>query len=407
LSQPYRDRDFHAFMACRLLSPMAAQVLSVAIAWQIYDMQRSTLALGLVGLCQFIPMFALTLPAGELADRTDPRRVNAAGLAAQAVCAGAFLVLAWTQTSRVGPFYALLILFGCARGFSGPSGQALLAFLVPAERLPRAIALNHSAFTVAVMLGPVLGGVLYVLSPTLAYGVSAGCLLASAGLTMGLGGRRVSVDSAQPRRLERVMEGIRFVRDRPIVLGAISLDLFAVLLGGTTALLPVFARDILQLGPIALGELRSAPAMGGAVVAIWLARYPLARHAGIKMFAAMALFGVATLVFGVSRDLALSLAALAVVGASSMLSVIVRASLINLATPDAMRGRVSAASTLFAGAANELGEFESGVTATWFGTVPAVLLGGLGTLGVAYLWTRLFPALLKVDKPSDAALRLS
>ena len=398
----YRHRDFAFFMSGRFLSTVAMQVQSVAIGWQIYEMERTPLALGLVGLCQFLPMFLLILPAGEISDRFDQRRVLAAAFVVQGGCSALFLALSMAHIANAIAFYAILVLFGAGRGFSAPAGQSLLAFLVPPERLPRSIALNSSVFMVAVISGPALGGFLYAYGPIATYSVCVTGFLAAAALTATLGGRRI-VHSAldEASRLARVVEGIRFVRARPVVFGAISLDLFAVLLGGATALLPIFARDILQVGPVGLGLLRSAPALGAATVALALARKPLERHTGAKMFAAVAAFGIATIVFGLSRNFFLSLAALYVLGASDMISVFVRAALINYATPDRMRGRVGAVSMLFIGASNELGEFESGITAALFGTIPAVVLGGLGTLAVVAVWMKLFPPLKTVDRLSD------
>ncbi|HEY5336882.1 MAG TPA: MFS transporter [Rhizomicrobium sp.] len=399
----YRDRDFRLFIASRILSTVAMQVLSVAIGWQIYDIERTPLALGLVGLCEFVPMFLLTLPAGEIADRFDQRRVLAIAQALLGVCAGLFLLFSLLYPRNALPFYGVLVLFGAARGFSGPSGQSLLAFLVPPERLAKSIALSSSAFTVAVIAGPALGGFLFAFGPVATYSVGFAGFILAAALTTTFAGRSFDRSTvAGVSRWERVVEGIRFVRERPIILGAISLDLFAVLLGGAVALLPVFARDILHVGPIGLGILRSSPAVGAALTAFTLSRWPIQRKSGARMFAAVAMFGVATIVFGLSRNLYLSLAALFVTGASDMVSVYIRQSLINFATPDPMRGRVGAVSMLFIGASNELGEFESGTTAALFGTVPAVIVGGLGTLGVVALWMWAFPRLRTVDRLTDA-----
>ena len=398
----YRDRDFRFFISSRFLSTVAMQVQSVAIGWQIYDIERTPLSLGLVGLCEFIPMFLLTLPAGEIADRFDQRRVLAFAQALLGICSGLFLLFSLLYPRDALPFYGVLVLFGAARGFSGPSSQSLLAFLVPPERLAKSIALSSSAFTVAVIAGPALGGFLYALGPIATYSISFLGFMSAAALTTTFGGRRFDRSTvAGVSRLERVIEGIRFVRDRPIVLGAISLDLFAVLLGGAVALLPIFARDILHVGPAGLGILRSAPAVGAALMAFTLSRWPIERRSGSRMFAAVAIFGVATIVFGLSHNFYLSLAALFVTGASDMVSVNVRQSLINFATPDPMRGRVGAVSMLFIGASNELGEFESGITASWFGTIPAVILGGIGTLGVVAVWMWLFPPLRTVDRLTD------
>ena len=400
---PYRERDIPAFVGSGFLATVAMQVQSVAIGWQIYDIERTPLALGLVGLCQFVPMFLLTLPAGELADRVDPRRLLAVTEIVQAVCSGLFLLCSLLSPHRALPFYIVLALFGASRGFSEPAGQSLLPFLVPREGLAKAIARNSSLLTVAVIAGPAIGGFLFAAGPLATYSVCLAAFLLAALLAASLGGRRV--DHSQTKfadRWERVIEGVHFVRTRPIVLGAISLDLFAVLLGGAVALLPVFARDVLHVGPLGLGLLRSAPAAGAALMAFTLARYPIERRSGTHLFVAVAVFGLATVAFGLSQNFYLSLAALLVTGASDMISVFIRSSLINFATPDPMRGRVGAVNMLFVGASGELGEFESGMTAAWFGTIPAVVIGGLGTLAVVAIWMWRFPPLRKVDRLADA-----
>jgi len=398
----YRHRDLAFFLSGRFLGTTAMQVQSVAIGWQIYEMERTPLALGLVGLCQFLPMFLLTLPAGEISDRFDQRKVFGLALFMQGICGALFLALSLFHIGGAAVYYAVMVLFGAARGFSGPAGSSLLAFLVPKERLARGIAVNSSVFTTAVIVGPALGGFLYALGPAATYGVCVASFFAAGGCMLTLGGRRsAGAVLGEVGRLARVAEGIRFVRERPVVLGAISLDLFAVLLGGATALLPVYARDILHAGPIGLGLLRSAPAAGAALMAFTLARWPIERGTGFKMFGAVAVFGVFTVVFGLSQNFFLSLAALFVLGASDMISVFVRSALINYATPDHMRGRVGSVSMLFIGASNELGEFESGLTAAWFGTVPSVVIGGLGTLAVVAVWMKLFPPLRTVDRLRD------
>jgi MFS family permease len=400
----YRRRDFVSFISGRFLATAAMQVQSVAIGWQIYDIERTPLALGLVGACQFLPMFLLTLPAGEIADRLDQRRVFAVALAVQGLCSALFLIFSLVAPHNALPFYLILVLFGAARGFSAPAGSSLLAFLVPPERLARSIALNSSVFTTAVIAGPSLGGFLYIFGPFATYSVCMVFFFLSALLMMGLGGRQLDrAGQHEASRFARVVEGIRFVRERPVVLGAISLDLFAVLLGGAVALLPVYARDILHVGPAGLGVLRSAPAVGAGLTALALARWPIARRSGLSMFACVAIFGVATVVFGLSTSFAVSLVALAVTGASDMVSVYVRTSLINFATPDHMRGRVGAVNMLFIGASNELGEFESGITAALFGTIRAVVIGGLGTLAVVATWMKLFPPLRDVDRLTDVS----
>jgi len=399
LSDPvYRDRDFRLFLGVRVVSTLAVMIQSVAVGWQVYDMERTPLALAWVGLAEFVPMFLLTLPAGAVVDHTDQRKVLSVAFFIQALSAALLLTLSVAQVRTAWAFYAVIAVFGVARGFYGPSAQSLLAFLVPPERLPKSIALSASAFQAAVIAGPALGGFIYALGPRPTYGtcLAAFCLAGLATAT--LGGRRNAPRTGEAGPVARVREGLSFVFSRPVILGAISLDLFAVLLGGAVALLPVFARDILHVGPQGLGALRSATAIGATCTALVLARYPIQRHTGKRMFAAVALFGVATIVFGLSRNMYLSMAALIVLGVADQISVFVRSSLIQLATPDAMRGRVSAVNMLFIGASNELGEFESGITAAWFGTVPAVVLGGIGTLIVVGLWMRFFPALRTVDR---------
>jgi MFS family permease len=353
---------------------------------------------------EFVPMFLLALPAGELADRFDQRRIIALSRLLEAISSALLLVFVLTHQTSVWPFYGVVLLYGCARGFSGPAGRSLLAFLVPPERLAKSLAWGSSVSQLAVIVGPALGGFAYALGPALAYGGCLAAFVVSAAGTVLLAGRRPAPDTATlASRTERVREGIHFVRSRPIVLGAISLDLFAVLLGGAVSLLPIYARDILHVGPTGLGLLRSAPAFGAAIVALYLTRWPVERKVGFTMFSAVAVFGVATLVFGLSRSVVLSLAALAVSGAADQISVYIRAALVQFATPDAMRGRVSAVSTLFISASNELGGFESGVTAALLGTVPAVILGGIGTLAVVAIWMRAFPPLRTVDRMHDVA----
>ncbi len=323
-----------------------------------------------MGVCQFLPMFLLTLPAGEISDRYDQRKVYAIALAMQGICSAIFMVLSLRTPHNTTLFYATLVLFGAARGFSAPSGSSLLAFLVPQEKLARSIAINSSVFTTAVIAGPALGGLLFLIGPMATYGLCMTGFFVAASLMETLGGRQTDRSRGDASRFERVAEGVRFVWQRPVVLGAISLDLFAVLLGGAVALLPVYARDILHVGPLGLGALRSAPAVGAAITALLIARRPIERHAGVSMFACVAIFGIATIVFGLSRSFAISLIALAVTGASDMVSVFVRTALINFATPDAMRGRVGAVNAehaLHRGVEQASVRFRSGFTAAWFG----------------------------------------
>ena len=399
----YRARDFNVFLASRFLSTTAMMVQSVAVGWQVYSISHAPLALGLVGLSEFVPMFLLTLPAGDISDRFDQRFVLACSLALEAICGVLLILFTLSHPTHALPFYAVMAVFGFARAFSGPAAQSLLPFVVPPERLPKAIGWSSSVFQIAVIAGPAIGGFLYGLGPVSAYAVCAACFSVAGVAVSILGGRRRKEAPSSAGAYERVAEGVRFVRTRPVVLGAISLDLFAVLLGGATALLPIYARDILHVGPEGLGILRSAPAVGAALIAILLGRRPLERNAGSMMFGAVAIFGIATIVFGVSTNFYLSLVALAVLGGSDMISVFIRHALVQYATPDAMRGRVSAVNMLFIGASNELGEFESGLTAALFGTVPAVIIGGIGTLVVVGVWMALFPPLRNVDRLADVS----
>ena len=400
----YRNRDLYSFVSSRFIATLAIQVQSVAIGWQVYDMERTPLALGLVGLCQFLPMFLLTLPAGDITDRFNQRRVYSLAAGLQAVCSALFLALSIFRPHTAWMYFAVLVLFGAARGFAGPSGSTLLPFLVPPERMSKSMAFSSSFFTAATISGPALGGFLYALGPIYVYSICITGFVGAALIVSRLGGRRFTPQATQATRYERVAEGVRFVRSRPVVLGAISLDLFAVLLGGATALLPVYARDILHVGPLGLGFLRSAPAAGAFSMAFILTHWPIKNYVGGKMFAAVAVFGIATVAFGLSVWFPLSLLALFVLGASDMVSVNIRSSLIQLSTPDIMRGRVSSVSMLFIGASNELGEFESGTTAALMGTVPAVVAGGIGTLLVVGLWMKFFPPLRRVNKFTDVMI---
>ena len=402
INSPYRERDLPLYLCIRVLSRIAVLVQSVCVGWQVYDLTRSPLALGIVGGVEFVPMFLLALPAGELADRFDPRRIITLASLLEALSSGLLLAFVLTRQTSVWPLYGIILLFGTARGFSGPATRSLLPFLVPPEKLPRSLAWGSSVTQLAIIAGPAFGGFAYALGPAIAYGSALVASLVSAAGMLFVGGRRVSADNAAlASRLARVREGIEFVRSRRVVFGAISLDLFAVLLGGAVSLLPVYARDILHVGPTGLGLLRSAPAFGAALTAVFLTRRPVERKVGYTMFAAVVIFGIGTIVFGLSRNFGLSLGALAVTGAADQISVYIRSALVQFATPDAMRGRVSAVSTLFISASNELGGFESGVTAALFGTVPAVVLGGVGTLIVVAVWMRVFPPLRTVDRMRD------
>jgi MFS family permease len=395
-------RDFRRFLTINFLWTLATQIQSVAVSWQIYNISHSPLALGYVGLSQFIPMAVFTLPAGHAADRLDRRLIMIAGFCVEVVTAGLFVMLAFIKSNVVWPFYCVLALFGFARSFVGPAAQSFVPSLVPEDRFPQAVALTSAAFQTAVIAGPAIGGAIYVLGPAVAYSVCLVLFLVVVLVISSIRTRSVT----HPKETDmtgfaRLMAGVSYVRSNRILMGGISLDLFAVLLGGATALLPVYARDILHVGSFGLGILRSAPALGAVVFGLLLGRMPLERNTGAVMYVCVAIFGVATIVFGLSSNFGLSLAALVVLGASDMVSVYVRTTLTQLATPDAMRGRVSAVNRLFVTASNELGEFESGLTASWFGTVPSVVIGGIGTIAVVAAWSWLFPDLRDVDRLSD------
>jgi MFS family permease len=390
------QRPFVLFWFARVFAMVAHQMLAVAVGWQIYTLTGRALDLGFVGLAQFLPSFLLVLVAGHVADHFDRRRVLQLCMVAEALAAlglGAGSALGWINEQVI---FGLIFVVGAARAFQMPTMQALLPALVPPALLSRAIAANASAGQTAIIAGPALGGLIYVAGPAAVYGTST-ALFVLTGLMIFLIRADRARARASPPGLSSVLEGIRFIRRQPAVLGAISLDMFAVLLGGATALLPIYARDFLHTGPWGLGVLRSSTAVGALGMALWLAHHPLRGRAGHKMFAAVALFGAATIVFGVSQSFVVSLVALTVLGASDMISVVVRQSLVQLQTPDHMRGRVSAVNSLFIGTSNQLGEFESGIVAGLIGAVPACIVGGIGTLLVVLLWTRLFPDLRKVD----------
>jgi MFS family permease len=405
----YRKTDLPLYLATRFLSETATMAQSVAIGLTVYRLSNAPLALGIVGIVQFAPIFLLTLPSGELCDRVAPRRVWAAALLLQGFCSFAFLALAVFPSPNHWPIYVVLLVFGSTRAFADPAAQALLPLLVPGERLPRAIASSSSVWQFATIAGPALGGLVYGLDPVAAYGASGAAFLAGALSVAGLGGRQTvtAACTTLKERIARVFDGLAFIWSQPIVLGAISLDLFAVLLGGATALLPVYARDILHIGPTGLGLLRSAPAAGAVLIALTQARWPPDRYVGLKLFAAVAAFGGATLVFALSTSFVVSLGALLVLGASDMVSVNIRSFLVQLSTPDTMRGRVSAVNMLFIGSSGELGAFESGVAATFVGSVPAVVMGGVGTLVIAAIWMAAFPALRRADRPVSQVNSLS
>jgi MFS family permease len=387
-----RHRPFALFWSARVMSSVAFQMMSVAIGWQIYSITHSAFALGLVGLSQFLPMFMLTLVVGHVADRYDRRTIAFICQAIQGVAALTLCIATWRGVTSQGLIYLIAAIAGSARAFESPSMAALLPNLIPRAQLQYATAWSTSANQTAQILGPALGGLLYGLGALTVYGAVA---VAFIGAAVALSSIKIEqvVRTRTPLTFESLFYGIAFIRRKPVILGALSLDLFAVLLGGATALLPVFARDILHAGPWALGVLRAAPAVGALAGSIYLAHFPLRQRAGTALFGGVIAFGIATIVFGLSRNLYVSLIALAALGASDVISVVVRMSLVQLQTPDDMRGRVGAINSLFIGTSNQLGEFESGMTAGLFGAVPAVLIGGVGTIAVALLWMRLFPGL--------------
>ncbi|ATB66122.1 MFS transporter [Pseudomonas mosselii] len=390
-------RPFLAFWLARVFTASGFQMLTVAIGWHLYQLTGNVLDLGLVGLVEFAPRVLFMLHTGHVADRYDRRKVAALCQTLQALIALALAVGSFTDNVSRELIFVLAFLLGAARSFEMPATQALLPNVVPPGLFPRAVAASASATQAATIVAPAVGGLLYALGSTWVYGPTVVLYLIACLLTLSLDALR---QQPQPGRanLDSLLAGIRFIRSRPDILGAISLDLFAVLLGGATALLPVFAKDILLTGAWGLGLLRSAPAVGALLMSLWLARFPVERKVGLIMFTAVGIFGVATIAFGLSTSFWFSLAVLVVLGAADMISMVIRSAFVQLETPDEMRGRVSAVNGLFIGASNQLGEFESGVTAHWFGTVPAVVLGGVGTLVVTGVWMKLFPTLTHRDR---------
>lgn len=396
-SQAIRVPSFRQFVLGRLCESLSSQMLAVAVGWQVYHLTGRPLDLGFVGLALFLPSVCFALFTGHTADRHDRRLVL--GLSCCLDAFSVLLLILLTLGGNRDPFWIFCVLFlvGTARAFQAPASFAILPNLVAPQQFANAAAWTSTIWQAAAIAGPALGGVLYLLGPVQVFGACMSMSLAAATLFL-----RLPVRAAPKLHgnvtWETLLAGIRFIRSQPVVLGAISLDLFAVLLGGATALLPVFARDILEVGPAGLGLLRSAPAVGALALGLVLLRYPVRRNAGRTLFVTVAVFGIATIGFGLSRTLWLSLLMLALLGAADMISVVIRRVLIQVATPDEMRGRVSAAESVFIGASNELGEFESGVVAALVGTVPAVVLGGLGTLLVVAMWSWKFPALRRADR---------
>jgi MFS family permease len=400
----FANRAFAHFWGARVISTFGVQAESITIGWQVYaiarlshSVEQGAFLVGMVGLVQFLPLFALTFVAGAVADRYDRRAIILSCLGVEMVCVLILAVLALAPHPALWPIFAISAVFGAVRAFQSPALAATGPMLVPKEILPRAIAWNSLGYQSASVIGPWVGGALCAVSPSAAYVAAAGlyAIAAVSLLTMRANTKPVSQGGS---RLAMIGDGLVYVWTNKIVLGAISLDLVAVLLGGATALLPVYARDILKVGAHGFGVLRSGPAIGAAIMAFVLSRRQITHHAGLWMFGGVAVFGAATLVFAESRILVLSVVALSVLGAADMISVYVRTSLIQIVTPDPMRGRVSAVSYLFIGASNELGEFETGVVARLLGPVAAAAFGGIGSMAVTGVWAGLFPALRKADR---------
>ena len=391
--------DFVLFQIARFLIVAAVEMQAVAVGWQVYDITKRALDLGLVGLAQFLPGILLFLVSGHASDRFERRKVLSACYAGYALCSGLLLFIAVRGVHSVKPIYVVLVLLGVVRSFNGTASRSILPQLVPDEHFANAVAWNATTFQTATILGPSFGGILYAAfrGPSAVY---AAAMLTAVGalLSMFRIKTRPQARRREPMTAKTILAGLHFIWREKLILGAISLDLFAVLLGGAVALLPVYAREILHTGPWGLGLSRTAPGVGAAVMAVALAHRPLRGRAGPTLLWSVAGFGICTIIFGVSTSLAFSLISLICLGAADMVSVIIRATLVQLRTPDAMRGRVNAVDMVFIGTSNELGQFESGLTAQWFGTVPAVLLGGVGTLVVIALWAWRFPELRKAGE---------
>jgi MFS family permease len=392
----FRESSFARFWMARIASTLGFQMAGVAVGWQVYALTHSTFALGMVGLAQFLPMLLLTLLVGRVADHFNRKTIISIAQVVEAATVfilGASSYLGWLHVLGI---YCAVASIGAARAFESPSTQAIVPALVEEPMVASAIAWSASANQTASIVGPALGGLLYAFGAHVPYAVCA-CLFVTAAVCSSSIRLRRAAPPRSPVTAGSLFSGIHYIRERKNILGAISLDLFVVLLGGATALLPAYARDILHTGPWGLGLLRLAPAVGALTTSVFLAHYPIRRQAGTRMFAAVILFGVATIAFALSRSIWLSLGVLCVLGAADVVSVVVRSSLVQLETPDEMRGRVSAVNSLFIGTSNQLGEFESGITASWFGIVPATIIGGVGSILVALLWMRIFPGLRKLQ----------
>jgi MFS family permease len=414
--EAFASRDFRRYQLARVAVILGAEAQSVAVAWQVYSITHRAIDLGYTGLALFLPGLIFLLPAGHVADRFDRRRVILACYALQVFCTGALIELARNNTQNILAIYTVLFFVGTGRAFSSPASSALIPHLVPEAHFVNAVTWGGAIFQLANITGPALGGLLFTLPLTgiltewrldgagIVYVFTLGTVVWFLALVVSL--------HARPGRMEHrelsmkvLLAGFQYVRRARMLLGSFSLDLFVVLLGGAVALMPIFAHEILHQGPRGLGMLRAAPAVGAVTMSLIMARFPLHRHAGRWLFTCVAIFGAATVIFGLSHTLWLSLASLAIAGAADTISVIIRGSLLQLATPPEMRGRVSAVNSLFIGASNELGEFESGLTAQWWGAVRATVIGGIGALAVAGLWAAIFPSLRKADELTAESLR--
>ena len=410
----FQSRDFRLYQAARGAVVIGAEAQALAVSWQVYQITHRALDLGYTGLALFLPGLLFLLPAGHVADRFDRRRVVLLCYGLQSVCTAALLLFAAAGLHRVLPIYLVLFLIGTGRAFSGPASSALIPHLVPQQDFVNAVTWGATVFQIATVAGPTIGGLLYTehaFAGTAAHLAGGGLVYLFTLLTLFfyltlVGMLRVRLGRMEPKAMSRetLLAGVHYVLRTPVLLGSISLDLFAVLLGGSVALLPIFAETVLHTGPRGLGLLRAAPGVGALAVSLLLTFRPIRRNAGTRMLLCVAIFGVATILFGLSHSVALSLLALLLTGAADMVSVVIRSSVLQLATPAAMRGRVSAVNSLFLGASNELGEFESGLTAHWFGAVRAVVLGGIGSVAVTGLWSVWFPSLRRVHSLSAESL---
>ncbi len=414
--EAFAFRDFRRYQLARVAVILGAEAQSVAVAWQVYSITHRAIDLGYTGLALFLPGLIFLLPAGHVADRFDRRHVILTCYVLQVFCTGALIELARNNTQNILAIYTVLFFVGTGRAFSSPASSALIPHLVPEIHFVNAVTWGGAIFQLANITGPALGGLLFTLPLTgfaadsrlegagIVYVFTLGTLVWFLALVMSLNVRPGRMEH-RDLSLKVVLAGFQYVRRARILLGSFSLDLFVVLLGGAVALMPIFAHEILHQGPRGLGMLRAAPAVGAVTMSVIMARFPLHRHAGRWLFICVAIFGAATVVFGLSHTLWLSLASLAIAGAADTISVIIRGSLLQLATPPGMRGRVSAVNSLFIGASNELGEFESGLTAQWWGAVRATVIGGLGSLIVAAVWAGIFPQLRKADELTAESLR--